>query len=163
MIDLYASIPGAPNFTYGELIASGTAREHGIDNTPDSDDIWNNLENLARNVLQPLRNKFGPLRLSSGYRCLQVNRLLKSSDTSFHLRGMAADIEPIFHKIKLYTVLEWLYFNCSFVELIAEYFPSGWVHIAYDIKYSNNENLKLMDPNHRYQRVSIEYIKNLYA
>ena len=59
---------GAPNFTYEEFLRSDTAQREGIQNIPDKDCVWCNMEYLAREVLQPVRDKFGPIRVTSGYR-----------------------------------------------------------------------------------------------
>ncbi len=48
--DLKATIPGAPNFAYGEFVRSATARKHGVPNTP-SEEHWRCLEKLAVHVL----------------------------------------------------------------------------------------------------------------
>ena len=90
--------------------------------------------------------------------CLKVN----SSSTSNHTRGQAGDIEPYDPSIKLFDVLEWIYFNCEFRELIAEYFPDGWIHIAYR-EGGNSKTLKLKDSNHNYARVDIAYVKSIYG
>ena len=53
-----------------------------------------NLRSLARLVLQPLRNAWGDkLRVNSGYRSLLVNTRVRGSRNSYHLRGLAADID----------------------------------------------------------------------
>ena len=55
---------------------------------------------LVNNILQPIRDKFGPVHITSGCRCLLYNRTLKdkrgrrlSKDTSQHVLGKAADIK----------------------------------------------------------------------
>lgn len=47
----HGPIPGAPNFTYEELLHSDTAVREGIQNIPDDPDVWDNMEYLARTVL----------------------------------------------------------------------------------------------------------------
>jgi zinc D-Ala-D-Ala carboxypeptidase len=77
------------------------------------------------NIIQPLRNVFGGIRITSGYRSLQLNRELKSSDSSNHRYGYAADIEPTNPSVKLVTILDYIHQNFKYKELIAEYFPDG--------------------------------------
>jgi len=80
------------NFTLGEFLRSETAARLGIDNTP-SDEIINALRRNAANM-EGVRNVLGvPIHVSSGYRCLELNRALKSKDTSAHVHGRATDFE----------------------------------------------------------------------
>ena len=55
------------NFSLSELIKSQTAERHGISNMPTEEHI-ENLKLLCENVLQPVRDEFGPVMISSGYR-----------------------------------------------------------------------------------------------
>jgi zinc D-Ala-D-Ala carboxypeptidase len=158
--DLNAKIPGATNFKYGELIRSDTASRFGITNLPD-EQIWQNLEVLAKNVIQPIRTHFGPIRINSGFRSSEVNVKIGGSTTSNHCRGEAADIEPYFAQATLVEVIEWVVENLEFRTVILEYPPDGWVHIDYRIG-GNLQRLKLKDPTHNYTSATIDYIKMLY-
>ena len=80
------------HFTLEEMTASETARKMRIDNTP-PDFAIKNLKILCTQVLEPARQKFGhPLTITSGFRCLKLNRLVGGQPNSYHLKGMAADI-----------------------------------------------------------------------
>lgn len=161
MKNLNEKIVGAENFTYDELIRSTTAIRLGINNIPKSDIIWKNLEKLAVNCLQPIRNQFGPIRITSGYRTPELCLKIGSQTTSNHTMGFAADIEPYDVSIKLIDIINWIYNNLKWKELIAEHFPQGWVHIAYaDNIYTTS--IKLKDANHNYNQVSIDYLNKLY-
>lgn len=82
------------NFTLGEMIASDTAKKKGIDNTPTLLAI-SHLEELCVNLLQPIREAWGkPIKVTSGYRCYRLNRIVGGSPTSAHPLGWAADIRP---------------------------------------------------------------------
>lgn len=159
MKDLNAKIPGAPNFRYGEFLKSDVALRFDIYNIPNASQ-WLCIENLAREILQPIRNEFGSIKITSGFRTVELCLAIGSSKYSNHARGQAADIEPS-HKIKLITVLEFIHYELEYRELIAEYFPDGWVHVAYR-EDANIKKLKLKDKNHHYTQVSIDYIKDLY-
>jgi len=167
MINLRSKIPGAPNFRYGEFVKSDTAIRRGIPNIPNSRE-WNSIEKLAVNILQPLRNHMrgaysdGRLRITSGFRSVPLCLTIGSSKNSNHARGQAADIEPVNFNIKLFDIIEWIYLNCQFRELIAEYFPGGWIHVAYRER-ANTRTLKLKDKNHNYQKVDINYLRSLYG
>lgn len=82
------------NFTLGEFIASDTAKKLKIDNTPTLLDI-SHMEELCRDLLQPIRDAWGkPIKITSGYRCYRLNRVVGGSPTSVHPRGYAADLKP---------------------------------------------------------------------
>ena len=80
------------HFTIKELIRSETAKLMGINNTPPANAIIA-LHDLVDNVLDPLREAWGgPIRVTSGYRCPELNKLVGGTPTSQHQRGEAADI-----------------------------------------------------------------------
>ena len=153
-------VKGTKNFKYGEFTKSSTALRKGIDNTP-SDNHWESIEELASNVLQPLRDEFGPLRITSGYRSEELCIAIGSSKNSNHARGQAADIEPYDSRIKLISILEYIVENLEFRTVIAEYFPDGWIHV--DFRTGGNiKRIKLKDANHHYKEVSLNYIKQIH-
>ena len=147
------------NFTYEEFTKSDVAIRFAIDNTP-NDEQLKNIEILTSKILQPIRNKFGKIRITSGFRSPELCRKIGSSIHSNHTRGEAADIEPI-ENIKLFTILEWIHFNLDYRELIAENFPNGWIHVAYR-EGDNNKQLKLKDSRHHYSIETIDYIRKIY-
>jgi len=158
--NLNSKIPGAKNFKYKEFIKSDTALRKGINNIP-TDDHWENIEKLAVNILQPAREALGRIRITSGYRSKELNKAVNGSKRSLHCFGYAADLEPLKVGVSLLDLLEWIYNNCEFRELIAEFFPEGWVHIGY-VEGMNEKKLKLKDENHNYKIVSLDYVKSLY-
>ena len=82
-------------FTLDELTHSLTARTHGIDNTPNAY-AEANLNYLVDTLLDPLREAFGaPIVVQSGYRNAAVNALVDGVQTSFHVKGLAADISSL--------------------------------------------------------------------
>jgi len=152
------------NFSLKEMVKSDTATRLGIENTPREYAI-ENLRNLCVNVLQPARDELGPIKINSGYRSVELCEAIGSSARSNHTRGQAADAES--WNIPNFELLLWIYNNCEFKELIAEYFDpddgtAGWVHVAYE-EGNNKRDLKLKDPTHHYERVGIEEIIELYA
>ena len=149
------------NFSFGELIRSDTALKLNIDNTPPNDRIWKNLELLTINCLQLIRDRFGALRVTSGYRSPELCVAIGSSINSNHTRGQSADIKPCNSKIKLIDILNYIYINISFRELILEYPPRGWIHVTYR-EGGNTNTLKLKDKKHNYTRVTIDYVNELY-
>ena len=162
MRNIMDRIPGAPDFRYIEFIKSQTAIRHGIRNMPPNEQCWISIEKLAQNILQPVRSHFGRIRITSGFRTVKLCLMIGSSAGSNHTRGQAADIEPINSKIKLFDILEWIHNNLDYRELIAEFFPTGWVHVAYR-EGANDKILKLKDAKHNYDHVSLDYIRGIYG
>jgi len=160
MKDLNKTLPGAPSFKYKEFIRSDTAIRKGINNIPGPNE-WACIESLAKNVLQPLRNAIGPLKINSGYRSPELNVAIGGSATSNHCRGEASDIEPAKNQVSLLTVIEWLDKNVEFRTAILEFPPDGWVHVDYR-EGGNTKTIKLKDRKHNYTLVSIEELKKLY-
>ena len=114
-------------FTLKEMIASDYAKRHKIDNTPDAK-ILAKLTITAKKLdaVRELLNT--PIIVTSGYRCLKVNRGIGSSDTSQHPKAEAVDF-----KTQKYTPREaYDIIRLSHVEydqLILEY--DDWVHISF--------------------------------
>lgn len=123
------------NFTLSEMIKSETALRHDMDNTPPQV-VTNNLQRLAENVLQPVRDHFGRgVKVNSGYRSPDVNARVGGSRTSDHCRGMAADIE--IPGVPNHELAQWIMDNLPYTQLILEFYTrgvpdSGWVHVSYD-------------------------------
>lgn len=156
--DLNASIIGAPNFKYGDFVSSELAVRKNIKNIPD-EATWKNIEALAIDILQPLRNKLGPLRINSGFRCKELNDAVGSSDSSFHRTGGGCDIES--SNCSLMTLLNEA-MKMPISECIAEFFPSGWVHIGY-LRGSTQKKLKLKDNANNYKLLTLEALHKLYG
>ena len=79
------------------------------------------LENLCYEILEPVRAKFDkPVIINSGFRSLEVNRKLGSSDSSQHTKGQAVDFE-IAGKANI-QVAYWVEANCDFDQLILEFY-----------------------------------------
>src|SRR5882672_2980408 len=88
------SAPGklSEHFALSEFVKSPTAERLGIDNTPPVEAI-ESLRMVALRVLEPVRAKFGPVHVNSGYRCHDLNAACGSKDTSQHRKGEAVDFE----------------------------------------------------------------------
>ena len=99
----------AKYFTLAEMLKSETAEKNQINNTA-SAEVQQNIEELL-GVLDGLREHYGkPIKITSGYRCAELNKLVGGSPTSAHVIGYAADMQPIgdtFENFKA-EVLKWL-------------------------------------------------------
>lgn len=130
----------APNFQVYELTKSELASRLGIANNFSNDEELRAAVNLVRNVLQPIRNKFGRFTPNSVFRSQALERALKHKpsgwiSTSQHATGCACDVE-IPGKSTL-ELAEWAKDNLpDYDQIICEcYDPregtnSGWVHIS---------------------------------
>lgn len=80
------------NFTLGELVHSDVAEKLQLDNMPPLEAVVN-LTLLVHCLLQPLRDHVRQaIRVNSGYRSPEVNRVVGGVKNSQHMVGMAADI-----------------------------------------------------------------------
>ncbi len=122
------------NFSLKEMTKSSTAIRCGIDNTkPDKQQLIN-LTHLAINILQPVRDEFGSTTVNSGFRCLELNREIRSSDSSQHVKGEAGDIEC--KAVDNLVLAIWIRDNLDFDQVILEGYDgvdpaSGWIHASY--------------------------------
>ena len=81
------------HFTLSELTKSSTAERLGIANEPGSTEV-ENLIMVCDQILEPVRNHYGiAFAPNSGFRCLELNRAIGSSDKSQHVTGQAVDFE----------------------------------------------------------------------
>ena len=59
------------------------------------EDVARNVRALVKEVLDPLREKYGkPIRVNSGYRCKHHNLEVGGAVGSQHMKGEAADVAP---------------------------------------------------------------------
>jgi len=130
------------NFTLKELTKSSTGERLGIDNSVKDQQTLINLCALTHNVLQKVREAHGRTTVNSSFRCLDLNRAIKSSDKSQHVKGEAADIEcPALDNLKL---AKWIASNVDFDMVLLEFYTqgipdSGWVHVSYKADGNNRE------------------------
>ena len=120
------------NFSLQELIKSDTAIRKGIDNNPNADQI-EKLKMLCENVLQPVRDHFGRVKVTSGYRSPELCVAIGSSINSQHAKAEAVDFECL--GVDNAEVADWVYLNCQTDQLILEYYTpgepnSGWIHCS---------------------------------
>lgn len=122
------------NFYLSEFLESQTARRHNIkEQFNPSKEVIENLRLLCINVLQPLRDKAGPIKITSGYRCKRLNDLIRGSKTSQHMTGQAADIQGLqANNAQLFEMIK--KDNLPYWQLIWEFGSKqtpAWVHVSY--------------------------------
>ena len=121
------------NFTLSELTKSDTAIRRGINNNPSAEQV-EKLKLLCENILQPVRDHFGRVKVTSGFRSEQLCLKIGSSVNSQHAKAEAADFECM--GTDNAELADWIYANLEFDQLILEcYTPgepnSGWIHCSY--------------------------------
>lgn len=123
-------------FELEEFLVSSTARQKSIENVP-SWEVVQNLRSLAQ-FLDWLRQDWGSgIRITSGFRCEKLNKAVGGQPSSLHLKGWAADIQPVNGKMKEFKkfVVEWAK-DKLFDEIILEHNKkTEWIHIQ---MWSNN-------------------------
>jgi hypothetical protein len=117
-----------------ELLFSETATRLGIDNTP-TDQVLINLQTLIYEIIEPIINQFGDIKITSGYRSPELCKAIGSSTTSQHTFGQAVDCEVIGVPNK--ELADWVVKNLTYDQVILEFWKpeeanSGWVHISYN-------------------------------
>ncbi|TGK25379.1 D-Ala-D-Ala carboxypeptidase family metallohydrolase [Leptospira stimsonii] len=144
------------NFTLIQM----TVTETGLSNIPDEKST-ESLKRLCETILEPLQESVGlPISVSSGYRSPEVNRKVKGSPTSQHMKGEAADfgIEGMSKTDICKKIIE---LDLPFHQLINEGTVSGatWVHVSIAPKGVKPKkeilNAHGVSGNMKYQRVSI--------
>jgi len=126
-----------------ELLFSDTATRLGINNIP-NDQCLINLQTLIYEVIEPIINKFGDIKITSGYRSPELCKAIGSSITSQHCLGMAVDCEVLGVPNK--ELADWVVNNLEYDQVILEFWEkdkinSGWVHISYN--KGNNRKMYL--------------------
>ena len=144
------------NFSLRELTKSQTAERKGISNEPSEEHI-ENLKLLCTKILQPIRDEFGIVSVSSGYRSPDLCVALGSKSTSQHARGQAADFEC--YGIANNKLFEWATKNLTFDQAILEFYTgepeSGWIHMSYNEDNNRGETLRAFRENNKvvYQKI----------
>lgn len=171
-------------FSFDEFEFSATAKDHGIDNTIPNESIESNIYCLITEVLDPLRELVGvPIYVTSGYRCKELNKVLKGSKNSQHMVGEAADIttndeygnmvmviellcghsmgeaDPELYELdlQLAETLDFFDFDQLIMyRLTKDKTNFAWLHVSYKQKIGGNRRQVMMYHNGEYSILDIE-------
>lgn len=122
-------------FTINEL----TQTTHG-DNIP-NEEQKKALETLVEKILDPVRIELdAPIKVTSGFRSIEVNKAVGGASSSQHLRGEAADL-TCFDNKKLFRLLIDMEFDQLIYEFGNDEQPS-WVHVSYHEGKNRNQVLR---------------------
>lgn len=133
------------NFTLEEMCMTNT----GLENIPGKSEIQNIAE-LVKNVLQPLRNIVGSIRINSGFRSAQVNKKVGGISSSQHTSGEAADISNNDNANLFNVIREKFIFDQLIWEGGNDNQPA-WVHVSYKSQGNREETLRMT--NGKYTRI----------
>jgi hypothetical protein len=141
------------NFTLKELTYSSTALRRGIDNEPSKEGIYK-LTLLATELLQPLRERLGALRVTSGYRSPLLSEAIGSSSNSQHCRYEAVDLQFVrrgkMDNLAIYNTL--IELDLDYDQCILEFgnpppteikdtdYPA-WIHLSWKISDNRRQTL----------------------
>ncbi len=117
-----------------EGVYSNTAIRRGIDNTPTEDHL-HFMEIIAEEIFEPLREWVGgPIKITSFYRCPELNRAIGGSTSSQHCKGQAMDIDDVFKHKTNAEMYHYIKDNLNFDQLIWEFGDDdnpNWIHVSY--------------------------------
>ena len=142
----------SPNFSLEEMCKSSTALRKNINNSPNDLQVQS-MTALCKNILQPIRDEFGPFIVSSGFRSVALCEAIGSKATSQHAKGQAAAFEV--PGVDNYELALWIDTNLSYDQLILEYYSggnSGWIHCSY---VPNGRKQKLTIDNYHGTRIGL--------
>jgi hypothetical protein len=119
------------HFDLCEFTRSESAKREGVSNNPTPEHL-ENIKTLCEKVLEPIRAKFGPINISSGYRSADLNHFIGGSLNSDHCKGRAADIDMDGHggEVTNKMIFDYIKDNLEVDQLINE-FNYSWVHVGY--------------------------------
>jgi hypothetical protein len=119
------------HFDLCEFTRSESAKREGVSNNPTPEHL-ENIKTLCEKVLEPIRAKFGPINISSGYRSADLNHFIGGSLNSDHCKGKAADIDMDGHggEVTNKMIFDYIKDNLEVDQLINE-FNYSWVHVGY--------------------------------
>lgn len=136
------------HFNLAEFTRSESAKRHGVSNQPTPEHL-ENIKVLCDKVLEPLRIKFGPINISSGYRSKVLNHYIGGSLRSEHCEGKAADIDMDgMGGVTNKEIFEYIKNNLEFNQLINE-FNYSWVHVSYSLGKNKKQVLDALKVNNK--------------
>ena len=134
------------HFSLEELTRSGVAIRRRIANVPTGEDV-ERMRVLCRNVLEPIRRRFGVTRISSGFRCAQLNTAVGGAPDSQHCRGEAADIHISSDETGR-KIFDFVRRNLEFDQLLFEHRMANgcqWLHVSYTSRRPNRRQALSMN------------------
>lgn len=131
------------NFDLEEFTYSFTAQKRGIINSPTISQI-SNLQFLCTSILQPIRDKWkDTIKVTSGFRSHDLNKVIGGSKTSQHLKGEAADIVCRDNNALWKMIVEMIEKEEIVVGQLIDEYDLKWIHISIPTSNKCNRILKI--------------------
>tara|TARA_R100001198_G_C5094185_1_gene129496 strand:- start:245 stop:610 length:366 start_codon:yes stop_codon:yes gene_type:complete len=101
------------------------------------------MQRLITNLIQPMRDALGPIRVTSGYRSKELNRAIGGSNRSQHSKAQAVDIQFWSEgKMNNKVIYDWVISSgIEFDQMINE-FDFAWIHISLKADKNRKEVLE---------------------
>lgn len=128
---------GSPFFSWNELLRGWNRNERPPQSSID------NLLNLTKELLHPIREKYGRMRIGSALRDPETNEKVGGVANSLHLVGRAADLVPLDMDMK------------ALYEAVQKDFPNVIRECVLEDYNKNNAHLHLAGPIHSGEHVNI--------
>jgi len=129
--------------SYLEATSSQTATRRGIANKPTEMELIS-MQLVALRVFDNVREYFNtPIRVSSFFRILALNKAVKGSNTSQHMKGQAIDMQGT-GKVSNKMIFDYIKDNLDFDQLIWEFGDKNnpaWVHVSYVSREKNRKQI----------------------
>ena len=105
------------------------------------------IEILCLRVLQPVRDKFGALKILSGKRNELLNEKVKGSPTSDHLTANACDFTPI-SGVTTDLVFDWIVEDSGIdFRQIIYYTDENFIHVSCNVPFKTRRNDRFVKEN----------------
>jgi hypothetical protein len=138
------------HFALAEFTRSESAKRHGVSNEPTAEHL-ENLKVLCEKVLEPIRVKFGPINISSGYRSKALNHYIGGSLNSQHCEAKAADIDMDgMGSVSNTEIFNYIKDSLDFDQMIWEFGDNNkpdWVHVSYNGAKNRKQILRALKVN----------------
>ena len=135
----------SPNFTWGEMTRTGRAGMQDL-NREEAEAYKPALRATAQ-MLQKVRDHFGPLKVNSCFRGPSVNQAVGGSKGSQHLIGEAVDFVPASPDVSFDAVIRWIALESGipFGQLIDEKpGASHWIHLSLGEPFRKKNNRQVL-------------------
>ena len=132
----------SPHFTKEQFEYSSIGNKLKIVNIMNQEQISNAVL-LSNSILEPIYHKM-QFKISSGFRCVELNKAIGGVITSQHCKGQACDMLPPNNMTLNSFINNIINMKLPFDQIISEL---GWCHISFNGKNGRKEILQMYKEN----------------